>query len=75
MLRDDIDLNEFFLAVERCEGEVLFLSSQGSRIDLRSALCQYLFSSVYLSKELQLEGEILCARAEDMEHLAPFLNT
>lgn len=74
MLRDDIDLKAFFSAVSQCEKEVMFLSIQGDRMDLRSALCQYLFSSVYLHGGIRLEGEILCEAPKDAERLAPFLH-
>ncbi|MCM1193122.1 MAG: polya polymerase [Lachnospiraceae bacterium] len=73
MLRDDIDLAAFFAAVNRCQGEVLFLSEEGDRMNLKSTLCQYLFTSVYLQKDIKLEGQIVCALPEDAETLAPFL--
>lgn len=73
MLQKDMDLTAFFDAVNRCRGEVFFLSSEGDRLSLKSSLCQYLFTCVYLNKAYLLKGSIQCSFAEDMESLAPFL--
>lgn len=73
MLRDDIDLAAFFSAVNRCNGEVIFLSTQGDRLNLKSALCQYLFTSVYLHRDIELDGTISCEDSADEALLRPFL--
>lgn len=73
MLRDGIDLTLFFAAVNRCQGGVFFLSLRGDRMDLKSVLCQYLFASVYLQKDMGSEGHIECELAEDAAILNPFL--
>lgn len=73
MLRDDIDLAAFFSAVNHCKGEVVFLSAEGDRMNLKSALCQYLFTSVYLHRDIRLDGTIFCEDAEDEPLLRPFL--
>ena len=73
MLRDDIDLAAFFTVVSNCQGEVLFLSREGDRMNLKSALCQYLFTSAYLQKDIKPEGQIVCDLPEDADRLAPFL--
>lgn len=73
MLQDNVDLTAFFAAVNCCHGEVLFLSSEGDRMNLKSALCQYLFSSVYLHGGIRLDGQIVCQLPEDSKLLEPFL--
>ena len=73
MLRDDVDLAAFFSAVGRCKGEVVFLSAEGDRLNLKSALCQYLFTSVYLHRDIRLDGRILWEDPNDAALLRPFL--
>lgn len=73
MLRDNVDLTAFFSAVNRCNGNVVFLSTQGDRMNLKSTLCQYLFTSVYLHRDFQLDGTISCEEPEDEPLLRPFL--
>lgn len=73
MLRDDIDLAAFFSAVNHCKGEVVFLSTEGDRMNLKSALCQYLFTSVYLHRDIRLEGSISWEDPEDETLLRSFL--
>ena len=73
MLRDDIDLTAFFSAVNDCKGEVVFLSAEGDRMNLKSTLCQYLFTSVYLHRDISLDGSIRWDDPDDAALLRPFL--
>lgn len=73
MLRDDLNLTAFFSAVNHCKGEVVFLSTEGDRMNLKSALCQYLFTCVYLHRNIRLEGTVSLENPEDEPLLKPFL--
>ena len=73
MLRDNLDLAAFFSAVNLCKGGVFFLSSEGDRMNLKSALCQYLFTGVYLHRDIRLEGIVSWENPEDEALLRPFL--
>lgn len=73
MLRENVNLTAFFSAVNRCKGEVIFLSAEGDQMNLKSTLCQYLFTSAYLHREIRLDGTISCGNPEDAVLLEPFL--
>ena len=42
-------------------------------MNLKSALCQYLFTSVYLHRDIRLEGSVSWEDPEDGPLLKPFL--
>ena len=51
---------------------MLFVSQEGDRLNLKSALSQFLFVMLQTKPELLSQGDIICA-AEDRELLHPFL--
>ena len=70
------NLNEqaFLDAVSRCEGEVLFSTTEGDRINLKSRLCQYVFALIYRNKELMAQAQVVCERESDNALLREYLN-
>ncbi len=64
---------DFMTAVQGCDGEVLFTSEEGDRLDLRSTFCQYLFASSCGDKDYLTKGKILCSAEADYARLAPYL--
>lgn len=76
MIFNDRDsLVDFFHAVRECQGQVLYFSEEGDQLNLKSSLCQFLFSSALLNNPMLLNGRIVCERDEDMLRLQPFLKT
>ena len=73
IFNDKNALVDFFHAVQQCQGEVLYYSEEGDQLNLKSTLCQFLFSSVFLNNPSLLNGEISCEREEDWHFLKPFL--
>jgi len=76
MIFNDRDsLVDFFHVVQECQGQVLYFSEEGDQLNLKSSLCQFLFSSALLNNPMLLNGRIACEREEDMLRLQPFLKT
>lgn len=71
-LKPDIDLPEFFHAVHTCRGEVLFETPEGDRLNLKSALSQFVFTAAVAGQLRALNGR-LSYDQEDEPCLAPFL--
>lgn len=70
-IRPDADIAEFLKTVEKCRFDVLFLTEEGDRLNLKSALSQYVFAMIASKRELLCAGHIQCAR-EDIDRLAAF---
>ncbi len=70
--KPDIDTTAFMKAVQACKNDVLFVSQEGDRLNLKSALSQFLFIMLQTKPELLHQGDIVCA-AEDRKLLHPFL--
>ena len=73
VIHDKEALIEFFHAVKQCRGEVLYRSGEGDQLNLKSALSQFLLSTVLLDNPALLNGSIVCGQPEDLELLQPFL--
>lgn len=73
ILNDKDVLVDFFHAVQKCQGRVLYFSEEGDQLNLKSTLCQFLFSSVLLNNPELLNGRVVCERNEDLLLLRPFL--
>ena len=71
-LKPDINLPEFFQAVHTCRGEVLFETPEGDRLNLKSALSQFVFTAAVAGQLRALNGR-LSYDQEDEPCLAPFL--
>lgn len=71
-LKPDINLPEFFRAVHACQGEVLFETPEGDRLNLKSALSQYVFTAAVAGQIRALNGQLSYDQA-DAPCLAPFL--
>ena len=51
ILKNKSDVSEFVRAAERCQGEVTFEDSDGDRLNLKSALAQFVFTIVLFKTE------------------------
>jgi len=72
-LKPNTDLNRFFGAVVHCDGSVHYRSSEGDELDLKSQLSQYLVATAFYSKDLVVNGSVVCENEEDMKHLLDYL--
>lgn len=71
-LRESIDYPAFWKAVKACEGDVIFITDDGDRLNLKSTLCQ-LVLTVYLSgRKHSFHGSILCEFGNDARILREF---
>ena len=57
-LKPDINLSEFFRAVHTCRGEVLFETPEGDRLNLKSALSQYVFTAAVAGQLRAFNGHL-----------------
>lgn len=72
-LKKDIDINEFLNAVKLCKRNVYFETNEGDSLALRSALCQFIFSTLTNKPEILYNGHIRLENSEDMIYLEEFL--
>lgn len=71
-LKKKIDLVSFVKKVKECESEVCLVTEDGDRLDLKSALAQYVLVTLSKQETLLENSEIICS-LEDEKQLADFL--
>lgn len=72
-LLDDINLADFFRKVQTCRGEVLLVTSEGDRLNLKSALSQFVFAAA-IRGNLQFSGaSILLEYPGDKDTLTDYI--
>ena len=71
-LKRDIDLGALLQAAQACRGDVLFLSSEDDRLNLKSQLCSYVFLILAKHREILNTGELLFS-PEDADCLSAFV--
>lgn len=72
-INPNINILNFLKQVQKCNGEVLFETSEGDRIALKSTLCQYIFFTIVSNPELLQSGTIRFEQDEDIKLLKNFL--
>ena len=74
-LKTEATLVEFLQAAKQCRGEVLYKTTEGDVLNLKSQLSQYIFLAALASdKQTPLpNGEIVCDDETDYQILLPFL--
>lgn len=72
-LKPNTNLEEFFQRVRSCQQDVMFHSKENDWLNLRSALCVYLFTAACSDSSFSLQGEIVCNCPEDEALLREFL--
>lgn len=72
-LKQRIDHIRFFREIESCKADVWFMTQEGDRLNLKSALSKYLFASISSQEKLLKDGRIECEAAEDYRTLEQFL--
>ena len=72
-IKNILNPQEFFLAVAKCKGRVELLTSEGDRLNMRSALCQYI-ALTQMFQDDQIEDVELCVSVpEDLAALEAYL--
>ena len=72
-INPNINILNFLKQVQKCNGEVLFETSEGDRIALKSTLSQYSFFTIVSNPELLQSGTIRFEQDEDIKLLKNFL--
>lgn len=62
----------FLQTVISCKGEVIYQTTEGDRLNLKSQLCQYIFAAIATKPELLEQGEVVCSFQEDARKLQEF---
>ena len=72
-INPNINILNFLKQVQKCSAEVLFETSEGDRIALKSTLSQYIFFTIASNQELLQSGTIRFEQDEDIKLLKNFL--
>lgn len=66
------DYSAFWKAIQACESDVIFITSDGDRLNLKSTICQFILT-VYLSGgKHSFHGTIICKSEKDAQLLKDF---
>ena len=72
-INPNINILNFLKQVQKCSAEVLFETSEGDRIALKSTLSQYIFFTIASNPELLQNDTIRFEQDEDIKLLENFL--
>ena len=72
-LREDTDLIGFIKTIKKCRQDVFFCTTEGDRLNLKSTLTQYLFSTLSSNGEFLQSGNIECGESSDYQMLETYL--
>ena len=73
-LKRDIEIDDFFLCVNKCSEDVYFVTSDGTRIILNSLLSEMVFRIAYANEEDMCNGYIYCSNHNDYKIIGDFLD-
>lgn len=66
-------LDDFFSVVAQCKGRVELVTGEGDRLNLKSALCQYVaFSHILVNADVP-EIEVICYDPTDVHRFVNFM--
>ncbi|MCM1188493.1 MAG: hypothetical protein NC541_04245 [bacterium] len=63
----------FLETVEHCTGDVVFTTTDGDVLNLKSELCRYIFAVVAANPLLLEKGSLICRDKSDLSKLESFL--
>ena len=72
-IKNNINIVNFLKQVQKCSAEVLFETSEGDRIALKSTLSQYIFCTIASNPELLQSGTVRFENESDQKLLKDFL--
>jgi|GEM_PF-805294 len=71
-LKKGVSMNAFLNEAEKCREEVVFKTSEGDMLNLKSTLTKFVFITVIGTDFLE-NAWIECAKADYEKHLEPYL--
>lgn len=72
-LNPNSDFSNFLATVEHCAGDVLFTTTDGDMLNLKSELCRYVFAVVAANPLILEKGSLICKNESDLTKLQSFL--
>ena len=72
-LRDHIDYSAFLRTVHQCRGEVLLVTPEGDRLNLKSTLSQFVFAAAITGRLCLSEASLVLEDGADAAVLKDFL--
>lgn len=72
-LKPSIDIIQFLEQTAKCQGEVLFTTTEGDRINLKSTLSRYVFIFLSSCPDTIADGLIVCSDNNDLLYLENYL--
>lgn len=74
-LKKQISISDFINTVKKCTGDVRLTTQEGDLLNLKSALCQYIFVFAASAATADYFGnaEIYCQLPEDFDLLADYI--
>ncbi len=73
IIKNITNVQEFFKAVDKCEGKVELVTSQGDRLNLKSKLTQYISLANMFTEAKIGDVELLVSEPEDVKLLIDFM--
>lgn len=67
------NVDKFLEVLDKCQGKIELITSEGDRLNLKSKLCQYLALSKIFSEAKIDEIEIVASEPEDIKLLLEYL--
>ncbi len=67
------NVDKFLAVLDKCQGKIELVTSEGDRLNLKSKLCQYLALSKIFSEAKIDEIEIITSEPEDAKLLLEYL--
>ena len=72
-LNPNVSIPDFLAAVQNCSRDVWFTTPEGDRLNLRSALSQFVFAGVVAGNLENLLGEVCPEEPADLPKIRQFL--
>lgn len=72
-LRKDANIASFLRSVGKCNGEVLFHSTEGDLLNLKSTLAKFIFVTIEKRKDILYSARIILKDKDDYKILGGFL--
>lgn len=72
-LKSSIDIIQFLNQTAKCQGEVLFTTTKGDQINLKSTLSRYIFIFLVNRPDIFADGTIVCSDKNDLFYLEDYL--
>ncbi len=67
------NVDKFLEVLDKCQGKIELITSEGDRLNLKSKLCQYLALSKIFSEAKIDEIEIVASEPEDIKLILEYL--